>query len=567
MSSRASRHLVGRRDSRSTVAQPLPKNTVEPGYPRGEAGYTLPGVTRVDPSVGIEAFRGLVRSPIVFTGFRWVVVRCDGGPFDDDALVGAVNDSLRALARSGATAPEIEPVARQLAGIADKLARSGRALRDAVGLTLLSIDTAVPSGRLGRLHLTFWAALQRELLRRGVRAEGPGSTPQDRARGRAAPTLSWRLFFDPSDVGIREPSPWKDAPETALELGLRRPNGQTMAGIDYLASTGSEVRAWSDVLPDLVQADERGGRVPFLIHHGQRELPPPERFGPLLGRAVREAVVGLVEPALSEEIASDFRAVQMPTLALVRPGPRVASRLDGQHYALLVRRAAAALGRYGVPVADAGDQAPLMAQQLLRDAPGHLLDWDYHLFASVAVARKRAGDQQTTEEVRRLQAVTSRSPAALTPIWLLEPGAPLAELAAARRSGTGALSVVVMANAALPKDGAPQAAAWLHSVLNGGERGRRRALQDVAGARHVGAVALTRASLGAALRQTLPGRTRRAVEEVREACRARLHEGSVLRDGRLAESMAQLAGDVCATPGGGRRRPGGHRRGAGDGWL
>jgi hypothetical protein len=210
-----------------------------------------------------------------------------------------------------------------------------------------------------------------------------------------------------------------------------------------------------------------------VIHHGLRELPAPARFGPLLGRALREAAVGLVEPGLTEEIASDFRAVQMPTLALVRPGPRVASRLDGQHYALFVRRAAAALGRYGVPVADAGDQTPLMAQQLLRDAPGYLLDWDYHLFASMVVARNRSGKQQTTEEVRRAQAVTSQGRENLTPTWLLEPGAPLAELAATRSSGAGALSVVVMANAVLPKNGAQQAAAWLQSALNGGERGRR----------------------------------------------------------------------------------------------
>ena len=46
---------------------------------------------------------------------------------------------------------------------------------------------------------------------------------------------------------------------------------------------------------------------------------------------------------------------------------------------------------------------------------------------------------------------------------------------------------------------------------------------------------------GRALRQPLPGRTRRAVENVREACRARLVEGAVLSDGRLlAESVAQL---------------------------
>jgi hypothetical protein len=352
--------------------------------------------------------------------------------------------------------------------------------------------------------------------------------------------LSWQLFFDPSDVGIREPAPWSDAPETAVELGVRRPNGRTMAGIDYLATTGSEVHAWSDVLPDPVQADERGGRVPFLIHHGQRQLPPPDRFGPLLGRALREAAVGLVEPAMTEEIGSDFRAVQMPTLAVVRPGPRVASHLDGQHYTLLVMRAAAALGRYGVPVEDAGDQTPLMAQQLLRDAPGYLLDWDYNLFASMVVPRNRSGSQQTAEEVRRVQALTSRGRENLTPTWLLEPGAPLSELAATRRFGAGALSVVVTANAAVPKDGAPQAMAWLQSALNGGERGRRRALQEVAGARHVGAVALAHATLGAALRKTLPGRTRRAVEEVRDACRARLHEGVALPDGRLAESLAQL---------------------------
>jgi hypothetical protein len=72
----------------------------------------------------------------------------------------------------------------------------------------------------------------------------------------------------------------------------------------------------------------------------------------------------------------------------------------------------------------------------------------------------------------------------------------------------------------------------LQAVLNGGERGRRRALQEVAGARHIGAVALARARLGSALRQPLPGRTRRAVEDLREACHARLLDGAALRDGR-----------------------------------
>ena len=95
-----------------------------------------------------------------------------------------------------------------------------------------------------------------------------------------------------------------------------------MAGIDYLASTSSEVRAWSDVLEDPIKADERGGRIPFLIHHGRRELPPPEQFEPLLGQALREAATRLLDPAVCEEVVADFRAVHMPTLALVRPGPR-----------------------------------------------------------------------------------------------------------------------------------------------------------------------------------------------------------------------------------------------------
>lgn len=120
----------------------------------------------------------------------------------------------------------------------------------------------------------------------------------------------------------------------------------------------------------------------------------PRRFGPLLGRALREAADGLLDRGLSEKVAADFHAVQTPKLALVRPGPRVASSLDAQQYVLLVERVAAALGRYGVPVVDAEDQTPLMAQQLLRDAPEYLLDWDYHLFASMIVARERAGERQ-----------------------------------------------------------------------------------------------------------------------------------------------------------------------------
>jgi len=321
-----------------------------------------------------------------------------------------------------------------------------------------------------------------------------------------------------------------------------------MAAIDYLASTGSEVRAWSDVLPDLAQADERGGRVPFLIHHGRRELPPPEQFGPLLGQVLREAAAGLLDRAACEEVAADFHAVHTPTLALVRPGPLVAAHLDSQRYALLVHRAVAALGRYGVPVVEAGAVTALMGQQLLRDSSGFLLDWDYQLLASMLVAQWRAGQYQT-EQWRRLQALTSGVSATLTPGWVLEPGAPLAELAATRRSGPAALTVVVTAAAGLPKDGAPQAAAWLRATLNGGERGRRRALQEVAGAAHRGRGA------GACPFGLGPAPTPAWPDPARGRGGARGVPGAAARGGRPARRSAtgrergRVAGDLCAAHG------------------
>src|SRR5690348_4490516 len=131
----------------------------------------------------------------------------------------------------------------------------------------------------------------------------------------------------------------------------------------------------------------------------------------------------------------EWRSARLPSGSSTRPSPR---RLLPTFVPCRCRRLpwfAPALARYGVPVADAGDQTPLMAHQLLRDAPGYLLDWDYHLFASMVVARNRSGNQQASDELRRVQAVTSQGRENLTPTWLLEPGAPMAELAATRRFG------------------------------------------------------------------------------------------------------------------------------------
>jgi len=114
------------------------------------------------------------------------------------------------------------------------------------------------------------------------------------------------------------------------------------------------------------------------------------------------------------------------------------------------------LGRYGLPVEEAGTSTALMAQQLLRDAPGFLLDWDYQLLASSLTRHFRAG-KHGTDEVRRQQAVTSRPSASLTPGWVLESGAPLADVPATGRSGPAALTMLVTAGAVLPKDRTPQA--------------------------------------------------------------------------------------------------------------
>jgi hypothetical protein len=59
------------------------------------------------------------------------------------------------------------------------------------------------------------------------------------------------------------------------------------------------------------------------------------------------------------------------------------------------------------------------------------------LLASMLVAQWRAGQYQT-EQGRRLQALTSGASATVTPGWVLEPGAPLAELPPTRRSGPAA---------------------------------------------------------------------------------------------------------------------------------
>ena len=197
-------------------------------------------MSEVDSVHEIEAFRALARSPIVFLGFRWVVVRCDGARFDDDALVGAVNDSLRALARPGATAPEAESVARQLAGMAENLARSGRALRDAASLTRWASALPWPVVALAASTWRFAPPLCANSI-------VGGCAPKVRAQLRPTVHTAGPPRCCPG-VSFSTPATWAsgsrrrggDPPETAVELGLARPSRRSAAGIDDAASTGPE---------------------------------------------------------------------------------------------------------------------------------------------------------------------------------------------------------------------------------------------------------------------------------------------------------------------------------------
>ena len=131
--------------------------------------------TLIDPGTRAEPFRPLVRSAEVFTGFRWLVVRADGEPWGDEALLAAVYDALRSLASPGATPHAQSGLARQLAGVADKISRSARAMRSAICLNLFTDNMAEPSGRLAYLHLMRRVPEARGLAESAIRDTAGGS--------------------------------------------------------------------------------------------------------------------------------------------------------------------------------------------------------------------------------------------------------------------------------------------------------------------------------------------------------------------------------------------------------
>jgi hypothetical protein len=200
-----------------------------------------------------------------FAGFRWVFDLPTGQVFDEP-LVFALRDAFATAAKTHARAMGIPYVAVQFALMGEHLVRIKSSLSRANSLVIPVLSLAVPSGRLGYVHLAAWPLLQAELARRGVDAEGPALTvrPSATPLRRRSPRLRARLYFDPCDVRQAPPETWGDEPPaSALELGGLEPGGITMAGIDYLRSTGRTVYAWSATMIDPSQACEAGGRPPF----------------------------------------------------------------------------------------------------------------------------------------------------------------------------------------------------------------------------------------------------------------------------------------------------------------
>lgn len=145
-----------------------------------------------------------------FAGFRWVFNLPTGHVFDEP-LVFALRDAFATAAKAHARAMGIPCIAVQFALMGEHLVRIKSSLSRANSLVIPVLSLAVPSGRLGYVHVAAWPLLQAELARRGVDAEGPALTarPATPLR-RRSPGLRARLYFDPGDVRQAPPETWGD---------------------------------------------------------------------------------------------------------------------------------------------------------------------------------------------------------------------------------------------------------------------------------------------------------------------------------------------------------------------
>ena len=256
--------------------------------------------------------RSTEKAPGARSGFRWEIEATTERGFDE-SVVRAIRDAFHAVGVSQANRMRLPHLAVQFDMIADGVVRLGSRLRSAGRLDLHLEPLAVPSGRLAYAHLSAWPALQDEFALRGVLADGPslegnGAAPRSTSRNRARPSLlHWRLLFDPSEVGPGAPEGPDERPPTAIEIGRSAPGGVRMAGIDYLASQGPTVHAWSAVMADPTQACEAGGRAPFSIAPGQLR-PLPDSFPAALRAALLDAAIDIVGRQAAPQLVADLHA-------------------------------------------------------------------------------------------------------------------------------------------------------------------------------------------------------------------------------------------------------------------
>jgi hypothetical protein len=482
-----------------------------------------------------------------FAGFRWVFDLPTGQAFDEP-LVLALRDAFATAAKAHARAMEIPYIAVQFALMGENLVRIKSSLSRATSVAIPVLSLAVPSGRLGYVHLAAWPLLQAELRRRGIHAEGPALSARSPALPRRPGTarMRVRLFFDPRDVRQALPETWgDDPPATALELGRVERGGITMAGIDYLRSTGRTVYAWSATLSDSSQACEVGGRPPFELFHVQlKTLPPPNSLVPMFRAACLAAADEVVGRHGAEQVAGDLHFTMVENAAFIRPGARASSLLNASAYERFLAALTVALTKRGMAVrfdADVADLSDTLVRQTMLESDAYVLHEDCELeWSRIVQTVWREHDPQAMAWLRRGHETLTRPARRGAVAWTIEPGSPLARLAPAGNANADLL-VYVAPDAALPPDRTRQARAWLEAVLNGGPNGTQRAIRELRSSRQLGTVAVARALAGAYLARPLPARLHSAIERFRLECAHRLRDIDLVgADNQLVASLTDV---------------------------
>ncbi|MBV9354780.1 MAG: hypothetical protein JO023_04570, partial [Chloroflexi bacterium] len=228
------------------------------------------------------------------SGLFCAIETTNGEPFYD-AQVRALASTFRVVGPPHARLMDQPLLALAFAQIADFFGRTWPYLLRTNGCMFPLPPLALPSGALGYVYLRAWPALLVELEHRGISATGPvldatatAANPRSRHRN-DAPLLRCRLMFDPTRVGPSDGQMWVERPGPGM-LALGRPTstGISMAGIDYAASEGSMVAAWSASLADPAMARSLGGQPAIWVAHRDAQA-LPRHFATTLATALDTA--------------------------------------------------------------------------------------------------------------------------------------------------------------------------------------------------------------------------------------------------------------------------------------